>query len=312
MPNEFEGLKSAEASKLLSSLGDLGRSLGLVAVLFYVAGLFIVNIHLGRLGVVDLELARPEFVLVGAIWFVLTVAPAILFLRGRELLRESRSKSFSWRELQRFAYYIAKVLMLLAFSIAITRPPIDLVNPRSAEYFVVIVCGAWIILPTKEGWSVLNRALAKGGEFGPAVTWELWELTVCCLVAFAIYSVFVFPSIAKEWGGGYAPSVELILYDSSNIPWTSLSITASADGKKVGPVRLLFENQSEILVASSGLRGIPDAPLGKPIDVVLDKKMISATLYLALQQSPNFIYRVMSILLGSNPTPKLLTNATSR
>jgi len=64
--------------KPLPSFGDLARIVSVLVVFLYVAGILIRNFDLGRLGVTDLELARPEYVLIGAMWFVLTVSPIIL------------------------------------------------------------------------------------------------------------------------------------------------------------------------------------------------------------------------------------------
>jgi len=110
-----------------------------------------------------------------------------------------------------------------------------------------------------------------------------------------VYSLFVFPYLPKELGGGYRPLVQLVLSDSSNIPWNSESIKASADGKMIGPVRLIFENQSEVIVASSDLRGLPprNMPAGQPIDVVIDRKMLSAILYIAMPVDSSYLMRLI-------------------
>lgn len=39
----------------------------------YAIGLLIVNIELGRYGVISLDLARPEYVMVGTLWLFLTI-----------------------------------------------------------------------------------------------------------------------------------------------------------------------------------------------------------------------------------------------
>ena len=60
-----------------------------IAALFGV-GLLIVNMDLGRYGVVELELARPEYVLVGLLWAVLVGGTLTLLVLVFELFRDWR------------------------------------------------------------------------------------------------------------------------------------------------------------------------------------------------------------------------------
>ena len=82
--------------EIFSLLGDFTRVSVFVVGLFYIAGLLIKNVDLGRMGIVDLDLARPEYVLIGAMWFVLIVTPAILYLWAREIVHRSRKQGLRW------------------------------------------------------------------------------------------------------------------------------------------------------------------------------------------------------------------------
>jgi hypothetical protein len=88
-PQTFSG-------EIFSLLGDFTRVSVFVVGLFYVAGLLIKNVDLGRMEIVDLDLARPEYILIGATWFVLIVTPTILYLWAREIVHRSRKQGLSW------------------------------------------------------------------------------------------------------------------------------------------------------------------------------------------------------------------------
>src|SRR5258708_29804099 len=76
---ESDGMSQIQNQPTATPLPELERvqSLGKAAVfgvgLLYVVGLVILNLDLGRHGLVSLDLARPEYILVGSLWMFLTV-----------------------------------------------------------------------------------------------------------------------------------------------------------------------------------------------------------------------------------------------
>jgi len=314
MADEAESRDLQDLSyKLFSSIGDIARVASLFVALLYVAGLFILNVDLGRQGIVDLELARPEFVLIGAMWFLLTVSPVFLFLYGRDTFRKSRRDGVTWRNVKSYGTVLGSAAVFLVFALVITR--FDLTSRQTARYFIVIAISGYLLIPVKRDRMTLNRAIARG-KFAPTATWLVIELGLFFIGTLGLYSLFVFPYIAKEFGGGYRPLVQLILSNSSEIPWDRLSIKVSPDGRVIGPVRLIFENQSEIVVAASDLRDLlpPNSLPGQPIDVVIDKKNLAATLYIALQDTSRLrrlVYTIRTRVLGMDVRPEAGPTAIS-
>ena len=60
-------------------LSDVSKRVALVLGIFYVVGLLIVNMELGKYGMFSLGLDRPEYVLAGALWVFLSVIPILIF-----------------------------------------------------------------------------------------------------------------------------------------------------------------------------------------------------------------------------------------
>jgi hypothetical protein len=60
-------------------LADVSKLLALAVGVFYTLGLLIVNLNLARYGVVSLEMYRPEYVLVGALWTFFVLLPFIVW-----------------------------------------------------------------------------------------------------------------------------------------------------------------------------------------------------------------------------------------
>jgi hypothetical protein len=90
----------------------------------YTVGLIVVNLDLARYGIVDLDLARPEYVLAGALWAFWILASFLLGLQAtsefERRLPPSRSSKLSSnlaRAVSQFAFVAVFVMSPLAFPV---------------------------------------------------------------------------------------------------------------------------------------------------------------------------------------------------
>jgi hypothetical protein len=102
--------------------------------------------------------------------------------------------------------------------------------------------------------------------------------------AIAFYAHFVYPTFGQEIGGGKKPLVTLQLTENSHIDWHSSDIRVSPDGMIVGPVELLFDTATTLIVASPeaapSMRSPFIIPVGpKPIE--LDRRIVNAVRYIS-------------------------------
>ena len=95
---------------------DLPRALAIASGGAYVAGLFIVNLDLARHGIWDVELGRPQYILVGVLWAVLNglalAWPAVAVRLIEPFFRTFHPKFRPW---YRVPAVLWRLLLLLFF-----------------------------------------------------------------------------------------------------------------------------------------------------------------------------------------------------
>jgi hypothetical protein len=64
--------EDAKSAGLLSALSGLTPFVVPALGFIYATGLFVVNLNLRREGIIDLDLAKPGYLIVGGLWAVLT------------------------------------------------------------------------------------------------------------------------------------------------------------------------------------------------------------------------------------------------
>jgi len=230
----------------------------LVAVLggLYTVGLLIVNIDLARYGVSNLDLARPEYAMAGAFWALAMLPSGILivvFIRWlRERLgRRERVYAFFIGLLGVVAAIGIPVLLLDTFSVRQEDPfRVDGSEVLVRHVIAVLLNGAavWVIVYIVD---LLRRDFLESETSFKVLFGGLGALFVVPVLSVALlsYAVLSFPLVARQLGGGHKTIVEVILSEPAPDSWDRLGIPISADRSLIGPVALLFESQSGLVVA---------------------------------------------------------------
>jgi hypothetical protein len=68
------------------TLAQISKAAALLVGTLYTAGLIIVNLDLARYGIVNFELARPEYITIGALWLLLSIGVVAVVENARENL----------------------------------------------------------------------------------------------------------------------------------------------------------------------------------------------------------------------------------
>ncbi len=248
---------------------------------FYAIGLLIVNLDLGRYGLVAVDLARPEYVVVGLLWTILvtlTIA-AIWFVTW--LVLDVTWPSALFKPFGRAAGLLALVVVVpsvLAFYILVLGVVSggglkDMFHPWFLNLVMGLVVQSLLIMVTVRVLFLL-RALIRGERksaerrvsillfpFPPspdapessrilALFLAIGTSIAFGLVGFFVYTLFVFSQIPREWGGGTKQVVELFLTEKLPVFADRKDIPLTTDGKRIGPVICILETERVLIIAS--------------------------------------------------------------
>jgi hypothetical protein len=247
-----------------------------IAVL-YAVGLLIVNLDLGRYDVVAIDLARPEYVMVGLLWAILvslTIAViwfTIWFVRDRmrPIARSQyfeatgRAALFSVVVTALFFVLPLYVLMLMVvcggglndiFQPWFLNLVMDLVIQASLAFAIV-----WAFVLFKPLMRGEHRLVLVSASVRPEMAQSARILALFLAIGSSVslglaglflYTQFVYSQIPREWGGSRKPVVELYLTEKLPVFADRKDIPSTIDGKRVGPVICILETERVLVVAS--------------------------------------------------------------
>lgn len=261
--------------------------LGVVGLgVLYVAGVVIVNIDLGRYGVVNLDLARPEYLLAGGLWVFMTlvVSTTIQFSLDSAKQRYAARRWHAWPFLLLDAvillvtpFLLLQISGLEGFYTSLSWK--SLLIPYAALYFnafgiLVFSRRATRAWPDESGTLQGLTAFLKRFDYLSFFIFVLGGLT--------IYATQVYPYVPKHLGGGKKPIILMVLSETPKLDWTVVGGLKGEDGKTVGPVALLSETGAMFIVRDfdpgAGRTFFPDSK-GHPA-IGVNKQLVSAVVYI--------------------------------
>ena len=248
-----------------TELFALPRALSFSALGAYVVGLFIVNLDLARHGIWDVELGRPQYILVGVLWAVLSglaVAwlPVAVITIGR-VFKNFHPNFRPWHRAPRDVFRLLLLLLVLAIAEVLVffglvwAPLYVALGLRQFSGVVLfsyviqaVTTGSWVLFFSMEAsrhrtlhsLPIIGRTL-QGMSERPANTdssgWPFLLLGILFFVfSISLYTYSLFPLFSKIIGGGRPPNVRLILDRPLPAAWPS-HIWVSSDGRRSSPVR---------------------------------------------------------------------------
>jgi len=220
-------------------------------------GLLIVNADLGKYGLLSMSLARPEYVLTGAMWALLMVLTISSYWRLEATIRH-----VLWRLQSRAAklfYSAIGVSGLILLFVTFLLIAIHSNEPSLGSVFWIAVgtiANAWFLLSISVS---LRRPFQRhfGEEPPPQAhdavildppwklsVWDLSSTVISFLVGLGVYASLAFPYIPRDWGGGAKPSVTLFLKEKA----PAQAVGIAGDGNVIGPALCLQETEQSVIV----------------------------------------------------------------
>jgi hypothetical protein len=282
MPDDESRLiTTGTGSHTLQPISAVVRGAAAVGAVLYGVGLVITNLDLGRHGIVNLDLARPQYLMAGALWAFLCFTQLWSWqLTSKKLRKETSGRPLPTKCIAAgVAVLVAVILPAMILAALGYAPPSAL---RSTRGDVVALSVGWGITALN-GFalmSIYDKAREWSGE-GPLSLFGAFSNilpatglhgTMMLLLALPLYVAVVFPSLPYELGGGRRPLVRLVLSETSPIVADALGLREPFDGRAVGPVVLILETSSQFVVA-------PTQVHQEYVSLGVDKRLVSTILY---------------------------------
>jgi len=244
------------AREIVQALPSL--AVGFTVVCFSV-GLLIVDLSLARYGIFSSELIRSEYVTAGALFIFLVALMQLSLSYG---LKDIESAAPRWREGGR----IASVFIVIFGLFEILCGPTLALNFMSDGKLDVGKSETWIVIGIMVNASILSSVLLERSI-------ELWKgiqvplttesiettslfrlrrilgLVLFNYLAITMYAYYAYPYLSPAIGGGRREQVMLLATEQGIAVSKSLSLPVQIGTQLIGPLQLLTETDSEIIVA---------------------------------------------------------------
>ena len=227
----------------------------------YAVGLLIVNSNLGQHGLFHAELARPEYVMAGAMWAFLT-GLTLVVIRATTLELKDYFTASKWSK------SVTKAILLIVISTYGYFAALQFVS--IGKLYVIeeldwsvnwegVFGVAALILNALLPWSAVQiiRSWSKAGtrtitDFSKGIlTWHHWSILwnlALGLTTLSTYATSTYPLLPRQFGGGSKPFVRILFSESYPSFELMGDLPVSADRKSVGPARLIFETDKMLFL----------------------------------------------------------------
>lgn len=262
MPDEDETASRRQLdTSLISALANaLQRSTGASVVMagaLYTVGIIIVNVNLAAYGVVNLSLARAEYVMAGGLWCCLMIVVLGAYRAVVKAVTEQITRNSYVRmavALLCIAVFVPTVVLYAL--VLIPRSGLHSYREACSPVLVVLFNGLMVGLLTNLARETLGNdtlspaALFRDREYGVGA--GRLAIVLFCLIAIGLYATVVFPAMPQEFGGGMKPSVKIVFASNAKDWANGLGLPVSDDGRSIGPVDLLIETEGYVVVSHKG------------------------------------------------------------
>ena len=280
MADELPPTPPPLATRSLAGIAQFGVfGLGLL----YAVGMVIVNFHLRQYEVVSLELARPEYVMAGALWAFLT-AISVGGVHWSVLAWKDRHKLPGWAQflpwLITWVGWLSPAFIIL-LSLGYSPGP---GAPWWAHFLgvtVTAVNGVLVYFVTRKLRARLGADPVGAVRSGALTIDDVILPFPWIFVALGLYTSIVFPDLPREIGGGRRPSVEVLLSEVPPVDWTAAGLTFSAGRKAIGPAMLVLDTATAVVVHRPETwheRRFFGGPTTTTL--ALERKLVAAVVYL--------------------------------
>jgi hypothetical protein len=256
----------------------------------YGVGLLIVNLELARYGVASLNLARPEYVLAGVLWAVVTILGI-----GAFALFMQEELSPLWRE-KRYARLVLKLgfnLLLFASVMqfllhVLSRGAVTIDDLPSLPLVGLVLNWVFILLALR-AVDVLRKEKRLGWRAawsGRSVTESPAYAVGFVALALITYSLGVYPLLAREFGGGNR-TVATVFVVAEGVEWLADSgLPLAKAGRSITPVIVVLETDQFLYLIDAKEQQGRNVRWGMPWTrglsrgaVGVEKRLVSGVVY---------------------------------
>jgi hypothetical protein len=238
------------------ALGDLlSKGTVVIGAAAYVVGFLIVNIHMARFGVSQIDLLRSDYILTGCAWallaYIVILLPAgalrgVLTAVGRSKHRGSRSEAATARFV---AWAIGAWIALLVFDF-LADGQVQMLSWAGLRIIGIIFLNGIVIA------NLIAVALEMATEHSNKASnasdlLALWVKSFLNILLFALaiflYASYVFPQLSPIFGGGRAREI-LMVMEVRGVPVAKAAGVEIQAGSRIVPLDLIFEDSVGFVV----------------------------------------------------------------
>jgi hypothetical protein len=218
----------------------------------YAAGLLIVNADLAYFGLVSLDLARPEYVLVGALWAFISLPLQLSGILAAFSLPARRVRGFRLKLGRVIVFFFFALLLPVVTVHLIAEFGSPISEPFAIPWLAIVAVGANGATVIAAGY--ILRALHAASTTEPqqrgvvqtsVLALSGFAVVLLLIVNLTVYSTLLYPGFPKRLGGGKKPRALVVL----NEPHAAHSeLPLPKDGRVIGPVAVLLETGNAVAV----------------------------------------------------------------
>src|SRR5574341_495216 len=264
---------------VLQTAQAFGGTLALALGILYAFGLLIVNVNLAQYGLTSSNLARTEYALAGALWIGLCGIMAAGFEFVVRTIRNAWQPNQHLKAIGLAALEAIGVLVTIFFALVVLSYSEMEFDWKSLRMVAVLAWNGFCVgaaaenmkVAAKQGFSISAFFEGKTQRLGAA---NRIVILIYVLAALVAYGTWVYPELPQEFGGGRKPEVTIRLKDYQEQQfYAGLGLPTSADGASIGPVKLILETDSFLMVTGATIEGDPKPAVG------IDKKNVTMIVY---------------------------------
>jgi hypothetical protein len=300
MSSKADSDRSPESLNVRDAIEVLPRIVFSAVGCCYVAGFVILNVHLGRHGLVRSDFLEARYVSAGALWLFVTASSyyfSIFFsarLRDEFAKHHVRSKRIWAVAMEAFVLTSAAIVFLSILSDGqlnfFSREKVG----QTLGALSALILNAVGIRQCFMGWrqqlgryvafNPESRAAANAHADGPPVFIKAFIL----LSGLSFYATSAFPLLSPAFGGGRLESVVLIVRPDAIDAMRALHLEPNPETRVVGPLELIFESADDfVLVPMVTMKGTKSVRIRKElVDVVSYERRFGGPPEAAMEAQP--------------------------
>lgn len=244
----------------------------------FILGLLIVNLHLSWFGILSTEFARTEYILVGAVFILITATANASFAHSQKDFKGAIQKIKEKRYLAAtgeifFGLATFSAPLIVVFGIVFLN--INYIFSWTAWLSIISLItfghiGKLFLIELVELIEHAQSNTEKTKNDGIVITDRLLGQIAFLLIFLGTYSNFMYPYIPPAFAGGKKSPIMLYPTQRGLEISKALSLPLHENPAIVGPVEILTESENEIVIL------ITDKLSGKQQALRLDRKLFDA------------------------------------